>query len=615
MKKNKMIVLALASMLLASCGGRDPMSSSSIPGSEPPAPESSEAVVTSSRESEEPIASSEEPIVSSEEPVVSSEEPVTSSEEPVISSEEPQSEESSLASSSLPEGVYELAKPTMPEVPAYCGKSSTGVFYEIFVYSFADSNGDGIGDLNGIRGKLDYLANLGVEGIWLTPIHPSSTYHKYNVDDYYEIDSSFGDLNDFESLVYEAHQKGIHVMMDMVFNHSSTRHPWFTKALEDFADEYDGEDSYKDLYSMAFDYKDFTGVTTKAVNVHGRTVYYECNFDQDMPEFNLNSDITKRMHKDVMSYWIDKGVDGFRFDGVAYYYKGNNSKCFDYCGYLAEAARELKPNVDLIGEFMNGTASIVNQMANSKMTCFNFPTDTSTTSSPIVAQNGHSGIRFTKYAASAMTNFLKNSDGVCLPAFFLSNHDQNRWANDRMTLEKMKNAAAMYLLTPGTPFLYYGEEIELRGVRQNAQTDANRRLPMQWLSDASQDYARPVACPENDYKGTQTSLGALEAIQDPDSLVSFYKKTIAFRKDHPEIQKGLFLTATASGDPFVAFEIHYQGKTSYVIHCVETEPIQIYVGENLTMDASLCFGKDAPTYQNGIVTMSPYDTVYLETIA
>lgn len=469
---------------------------------------------------------------------------------------------------------------------SYSGVDDAGASYEIFVYSFADSDGDGVGDIKGIEDKLDYLQELGIKNVWLTPVHPSSTYHKYNVKDYFSIDPKFGTVNDFVSLCAKAKEKGISIIMDMVFNHSSLDNPWFKQAAEDFAFEKSGSDSLKDLYVFSFDGKDIAN--SKALyNVQGVDVYYECNFDRSMPEYNLDSDIARAKHKEVMEYWIDKGASGFRFDGVAYYYLGNNAKCMEYCTYLADTAKAKKSDVKLVGEFWVNDQPTLNLIAPTGMTGFNFPTSTSGVSSnPIFALRSGNGSRFAKAVADASKGFLEGSNGKTLPAHFLTNHDQNRWAGS-LTDEQIKFVATAYLLTSGTPYLYYGEEIKMQGIRQTAQTDANRRLPMQWKSNAAEDTARCRASTESDYDGKQTDLGALEAIKDSSTVTHYYKELLALRDSLPEIRKGAYRDVTPADSPLVAFQIDYQGKTHYLIHNADVDDVTVKLPSTCTLNANL----------------------------
>ena len=215
--------------------------------------------------------------------------------------------------------------------------------YEIFVYSFADSNADGIGDLKGITQKLDYIcdgddatdSDLGCNQIWVTPIMPSTTYHKYDVMDYKDIDPEFGTMADFEELIKESHARGIRVILDMVLNHSSSQHPWFKEAtayLKNHPEltaiyEENGTDDAKGLVPIEalekecpyLYYYNFTQEQkTGYEKVNGTNWYYEARFWSEMPDLNLDCEKVREEISDITAFWIDKGVDGFRLDATTY---------------------------------------------------------------------------------------------------------------------------------------------------------------------------------------------------------------------------------------------------------------------------------------------------------
>ena len=190
-------------------------------------------------------------------------------------------------------------------------------YYEIFVYSFYDSDGDGIGDLNGVTQKLDYIKDMGFNGIWLMPVMPSTTYHKYDVTDYYGIDSEYGTIEDFERLVEECHKRDIRIIIDFVMNHSSSQHPWFVEACEYLRELSEDEEPdasvcpYIDYYHFTKDKVDGT-----YYNVSGTDWYYEGSFWFGMPDLNWEKGVIKKEFEDIASFWIDKGIDGFRMDAV-----------------------------------------------------------------------------------------------------------------------------------------------------------------------------------------------------------------------------------------------------------------------------------------------------------
>lgn len=194
-------------------------------------------------------------------------------------------------------------------------------YYEIFVGSFYDSDGDGMGDLNGVTEKLDYITDLGCNGIWLMPIMPSPTYHKYDVEDYENVDSAYGTAEDFKKLVDACHEKGIRLVIDLVMNHSSSKHPWFTQACEYLAGLKDGEQPDLSVCPYA-GYYNFSNekVSQTYYQVPGTTNWwYEGSFWSEMPDLNMENDAVRKEFENIADYWMDLGVDGFRMDAAMHY--------------------------------------------------------------------------------------------------------------------------------------------------------------------------------------------------------------------------------------------------------------------------------------------------------
>lgn len=192
-------------------------------------------------------------------------------------------------------------------------------WYEIFVYSFCDSDGDGIGDLKGVTSKLDYLQELGVNGIWLMPIHPSPTYHKYDVTDYYAIDPQYGTMEDFEELMEQCRERDIRVILDLVLNHTSSEHPWFRAACDALASGNPENCPYVDYYFFDQEPK-----TADYYPVEGTSWQYEGKFWSGMPDLNLENPALQEEIERIMAFWMDKGVSGFRLDAAKEFFSGHH---------------------------------------------------------------------------------------------------------------------------------------------------------------------------------------------------------------------------------------------------------------------------------------------------
>ena len=195
---------------------------------------------------------------------------------------------------------------------------------EIFVRSFYDSDGDRVGDFNGITAKLDDLSALGVGGIWLMPIHPSPSYHGYDVTDYYDVNPDFGTLADFEALLSEAHARGIRVIIDLVLNHTSNEHPWFQSA------RFVENSPYREWYNWSD--------TAKTGYNQGGSAYYESRFVASMPDLNLDNQEVRAEIEKIMRYWLELGVDGFRLDAVTSFYTGSAQKNKAFLKWLSATA-------------------------------------------------------------------------------------------------------------------------------------------------------------------------------------------------------------------------------------------------------------------------------------
>ena len=208
-------------------------------------------------------------------------------------------------------------------------------FYQIFVGSFSDSNGDGIGDIRGIINRFDYLndgdmmsqKSLGVQGIWLSPIFTSPSYHKYDAKDYYKIDWRFGNEADLKELAELCHSRNVKLILDLAINHTSSQHEWFLQFKEARMNGY-VNDPYYDYYSTVTTAEKQGGISYG--KIAGVDCWYECNFSGDMPELNFDNPEVRQATLDIAKYYMELGVDGFRFDAVKYIYLGNTAKTVEF---------------------------------------------------------------------------------------------------------------------------------------------------------------------------------------------------------------------------------------------------------------------------------------------
>lgn len=478
--------------------------------------------------------------------------------------------------------------------------------YEIFVCSFCDSNGDGIGDLNGIRSKLDYITDLGFDAIWLTPIHPSATYHKYDVDDYYAVDPAFGTMEDFEALLAECHAKGVRVYMDMVFNHTSDENSWFRAAsdyLHELPDGWEPDTSY----CKYFDYYNFRREPAEGfTQVNGTGWYYESRFWSEMPELNLDSEYVRGEIRDIMRFWLDKGVDGFRLDAVTSYFNGQPEKNSEFLRYLKETASSIDPDCYIVGEAWTDR-EIVDVLYSSGIdSLFDF---SFAGADGVIARTLNGGCTAADYVREMMMSeaVCTGNGRECIDAPFYTNHDIDRSAgyypNDDGPATKM--AYAMSLLMTGNSFVYYGEELGMNG----SGRDENRRAPMYWSSDA----ADPEMCagpPGMDSIGMKYPP-ADEQIKDETSLHRWFKEVIRVRNAFPAIARGRTEIAEALCDDTTASFFRKSNDHDDLLIVMnlsadETEKDLTAAGEDFRLAAVLNTGEDGISYQDSKLRLPAY---------
>lgn len=395
------------------------------------------------------------------------------------------------------------------------------IFYEIYVGSFADSNDDGIGDLNGVRAKLDYIRSLGATGIWLMPISPSNTYHKYDVIDYMGIAEDYGTMEDFDGLIADMKAKDMDLLLDLVVNHTSSSHPWFKAAIN-------AKISGTCATTPECDYYNFSDTFEAGYTKVTSDIWYESVFWSEMPDLNLDSPAVREEVSRIIAFWLDKGVKGFRLDATTHFYGENLEKNIAFLTWLNDTIKEVNPDAYVVGEAWT-TGAVIAQMYSSGIDgFFNFPMSQNS-GAIYLAINGANGRELAK-RISDYNEMIKSFNENALDAVFLSNHDNNRSAGYLSTLERQRLAAAIYLLMPGNVFIYYGEEVAMIG----SGKDENKRLPMPWGKDSEFMTDGPK---DADYSKEQPTDVA-SALKDKDSLLNFYMKLGALRNSYPSISRG-----------------------------------------------------------------------------
>ena len=475
--------------------------------------------------------------------------------------------------------------------------------YEIFVHSFCDSNGDGIGDINGIRSKLDYIANLGIDAIWLTPIHPSSTYHKYDVDDYFAIDPSFGTMEDYESLIKKCHKKGIRLYLDLVLNHTSEDNAWF-RAAADYLRELPSGWEPDSSYCKYYDYYNFTREPGDGfVPLEGTEWYYEARFWGEMPELNLSSSAVREEIRYIMDYWLSKGVDGFRLDAVTAYYTDDTGSNTEFLRFLKETANSIDPDCYIVGEAWSDRDTIAAMYASGVDSLFDFPF---AGSDGTIARTLRGECTASDYVTDIMEaeGEYSGASQFYVDAPFYTNHDMDRstsyYSYDDQAVIKM--AYAMDLFMTGNAFVYYGEELGMNG----AGRDENRRAPMYWSNDAG-DADMCMAPPGMD-EVKMTFPPAAEQMNDEVSIWRWFREVIRVRNALPAIARGTTENADNISDGTTA--AFYRRSDTYgdllIIMNISDQPVSKSLSSadgKLTLAAVLNTGEEGIDLNGNILTM------------
>ena len=421
------------------------------------------------------------------------------------------------------------------------------VFYEIFVRSFYDSDGDGIGDFNGITEKLDYLndgdpattTDLGVTGIWLMPIFPSPSYHGYDVTDYYTVNPQYGTVEDFKNLLAEAHKRGIRVIIDLVINHTSDQHPWFEQAI-------DPASPYHDWYIWSEKDPGYLGPWSETVWHKGDNgLYYYGIFWSGMPDLNFNNPEVNEEVRKIARFWLeDMDVDGFRLDAALHIIEdgeiqANTPQTIEWLQGFTTYVHEVKSDALVLGEVWASSYTVMQYLQPDALDmAFNFDL-----SSAIIENVIRQDAANLASAIELETEiFQREGTGI-----FLTNHDMDRVMSVvNLEEEKAKAAATILFTFPGTPFIYYGEEIGMTGQKP----DEMIRTPMQWSNTENAGFSSgtPWEKPGLMY----SYYNVADQLIDEGSLLNHYRQLVHLRQEHPALQYGQFIKLNSSSPQVLA---------------------------------------------------------------
>jgi len=522
-----------------------------------------------------------------------------------------------------------------------------GVIYQIYPRSFSDSNGDGVGDIRGITDKLDYLEWLGVDALWLSPVNKSPMYDfGYDISDFRKIDPLFGTNRDFDRLIAEAHRRGIRIIMDLVINHTSHLHLWFVQSRSSRSnpkrDWYIWMDGTKgrppNNWRAAFG-----GSAWEWDRETGQ--FYLHSFLKEQPDVNWRNEALKKAMFGEVSYWLERGVDGFRLDVVNWYVKDKKFRDNPYVRGLSYAPRpyDLQEHIfdrnrkrthRVLKEFRSLLDSYSERMAVGEV--FSPPPGDPGLAASYLGDGGDelhlvfdfsllysrwSGRRFLKIVRKWLALISEDA----WPCHVLSNHDQprhaGRYRSGRHTMARAR-VAAMFLLTlRGTPFIYYGEEIGMsdgRIRRRDIRDPAGKkywpfyrgrdgaRTPMQWNELAGAGFT--TGSPWLPINPDHTTVNVEAQREDPGSLLNFYRRLIGLRKNTNALNRGEWVQAKKASDGVVAWYRLHEGEKVLVVMNFTRRHRRLFLGGDERWEVMLSTHRETGSVLEGLpVGLFPYE--------
>jgi glycosidase len=609
---------------------------------------------------------------------------------------------------------------------------ANAVFYQVFVRSFQDSNNDGIGDLRGLTSRLDYLRELGITALWLNPIHPSPSYHGYDITDYKGINPDFGTLEDFKTFLVAAKQRGIRVILDYVPNHTARSHPWFLDALrggekrnwylwrdtnpgwkQPWAGgnaawhpvQMGGSSSAKVVFpgsiqaalggaawnpngaetratevrpgvfelvvrlpKGSYEYKVALGGTwTENYGKNGRadgenirlelmaetivrfvfdrtaktvqdsinnpdsvqaplevpppsqfadgapskTQYYYGVFWDGMPDLNWRSTDVREAMFDAAKYWLELGIDGFRVDAARYLFEESDGNApdseadQDWQSDFSQFVKSINPEAAVVSEIWTSTETVAKYFQNGTGQDMGFNFDLSRAIRDAANRANPEAVQ------QVLARVARSYPNMAVDALFTSNHDLERMKF--FNSGRYRSAAAMLLTLPGTPFIYYGEEIGMPNAASNR--DEAKRTPMRWSDRAYGGFS--TTQPWQLFSSTDPNLN-VEAQQKPGTLWSLYKNLIRIRQQNPALRVGGYTPLETGNSRVFGFVREYKNQKIIVLQNLDSDPqaVRLKLGSSFKPNAAvreLTLGKTLNTLtQNYPVKLSTYGLVLLE---
>ena len=500
-------------------------------------------------------------------------------------------------------------------------------FYEIFVRAFCDSDGDGIGDFNGLASKMDYLQDLGITGIWLMPVTESGSYHGYDTVDYYSVEQDYGTMEDFENMLDVAHEHGIKVIMDLVVNHCGQNNPWFIDAISN-----PETSPYRDYFKIekSTDYdEDKDNNATDDAHSGNKRVWQKSDlapgyrylgiFGGGVPDLNYDNPAVHEEMIQAGQFWLEKGVDGFRLDAARHIYGDYLDTMYTPAIADKNAAwwkefragmEEVNPDVFLVGEVWeeNTDRMVPFVQEGALQNTFDFSLASELLEA---AQNEENG-NFVAELCEVFDKFGFASNGEFEDCTFLTNHDQNRTMSVMEgNKDHAKTAASLYLTLPGNTFIYYGEEVGLEGMKPGQ----NICEPMPWYESNEGEGLTDWLNGENKYSlGGETSVEA--QVDQPDSMLNHYKELLSWRNEIRALKDGDMAEYKTGNDGVAAYIRMTQDDSVLVATNLTGETVTVTVNPDEVFGSFSHLLKKfrvdtVSELKDGQLTIAPYSTVVL----
>lgn len=472
------------------------------------------------------------------------------------------------------------------------------IFYEIFVRSFCDGDGDGIGDFQGIAEKMSYLKDLGVDALWLMPTFDSPSYHGYDVVDYYATEPDYGTMEDFENMIKVAHEYDIKIVVDFIINHSSYDHPWFQDAMKS------KESKYRRYYHFADEFDKFNEAGPWGQNIwyEDGKENYEAIFWSRMPDMNFASNELRDEMKKAAKFWIEKGVDGFRLDAAKHIDDKDKELTHAWWKEFQDTVKSESEDLFIVGENWDSDPNIIAPFFKEMDSSFNFGLSYQIID---ILRNGK-GVNLVE-ELNKVRELYGEYEKDFIDSTFLRNHDMSRVASEADGVGQQRLGAAILMTLPGTPFLYYGEEFGQKGNKP----DENIREPMDWYK-SMEGKGMTIMSNKNPFGYTIANDGISyeEQKDDENSMYNYYKKLIKIRKENKFMFNGKYVSVKADGgiQAYDIFDPENESVKLRVIHNIKNE-MNSFVLENTeyTNEAVLLGNKESNELK-----LEAYETVIIK---